>query len=262
MKSAKNIKLLAVAVLVLIVLVSLLMLSAIYSYTSAEPAEDASPVLVYFYAIINLLLGVFFFVLIIKGLELKEKTKTIYVAETKEEETEDEANVTREEDVEKEEEELKAYFEETRKRVIPKRTTKIKSFTEKLLSNMANELDIVQGLFFIKEDKKDIYTIAGEYAYYSEEKPREFKTGETLSGQVAKNKKMVVVDNIPEGYITILSGLGEGSPTVLAILPLLENDETIGIIELASFKKFDEKNVRLLEFLSTSISEHLIKLKS
>jgi len=262
MKSAKNIKLLAVTVLVLIVLVSLLMLSAIYSSTSALPEENASPVMVYVYAIINLLLGVFFFVLIIKGLELKEKTKTIYVTENREEVNKDKEKNVEEEDTGKEAEELKAYFEETKSKVIPKRTTKIKSFTEKLLSNMANELDIVQGLFFIKEDKKDIYTIAGEYAYYSEDKPREFKTGETLSGQVAKNKKMVVVDNIPEGYITVLSGLGEGSPTVLVIVPLVENDETIGIIELASFKKFDDKKIKFLEFLSTSISEHLIKLKS
>ncbi|MDR0385778.1 MAG: hypothetical protein LBH60_06850, partial [Prevotellaceae bacterium] len=64
-------------------------------------------------------------------------------------------------------------------------------YTEKILQNIARELDIVQGLIFIFNDGDQQFHVAGEYAYYSAEQPRSFPVGETISGQVAKNRKLL-----------------------------------------------------------------------
>jgi len=147
-------------------------------------------------------------------------------------------------------------------KIIPKENSKLDlaKYTEKILSNIAKEFDIVQGLFFVKENKSDVFNIAGKYAYFGEEQPKSFKLGETLSGQVAKNKTTLNLKEIPEDYVTILSGLGSSSPNNLLIIPIILKDETAGVIELASFKKFNKIIIELFESISDKIGNELIKL--
>ena len=132
----------------------------------------------------------------------------------------------------------------------------VAAYIEKLLQNIAKELDIVQGLVFVLNDTDQLYHISGEYAYYSEEQPRSFLLGESLSGQVAKNQKLLNLKELPEGYITVLSGLGKSSPRQLLIVPIVCNDISIGVMELASFKPFGENE----ELLAMKISESMANL--
>jgi flagellar motility protein MotE (MotC chaperone) len=132
-------------------------------------------------------------------------------------------------------------------------------YTEKILSNIAKDFDVVQGLFFVKEKKSDIFNVAGKYAYFGDEEPKSFSLGETLSGQVAKNKTALNLKEIPENYVTILSGLGSSSPNHLIIIPIILEDKTIAILELASFKEFKRNFSDLFEGMSDQIAKTLIK---
>ncbi|MBI9055328.1 MAG: GAF domain-containing protein [Bacteroidales bacterium] len=147
------------------------------------------------------------------------------------------------------------------KKIIPKESAKFDhvKYTEKLLSNFAKEFDIVQGLFFLKEKESDLFKNTGKYAYFGEEEPRDFKLGESLSGQVAKNKTILNLKDIPENYVTILSGLGSSSPKNLLIIPIIFNDETIGVFEFASFKEFEHKFNALFEKISDVLGKTLSK---
>jgi len=115
----------------------------------------------------------------------------------------------------------------------------LQKYSEKVLINISKQFNIMQGLFFLKDPQDKVYRKVGTYAYYSEEELREFTEDIGLSGQVAANKKLLNISNIPDKYITVLSGLGQSSPANLVIFPILKNNESIGIIELASFVKFD-----------------------
>ncbi len=137
----------------------------------------------------------------------------------------------------------------------------IQQYTEKVLQNIAKELDIVQGLCFVLDDSDKQFHITGEYAYFSEEQPRSFPLGETLSGQVAKNRQLLNVKDMPEGYITVLSGLGKGNPRHLIIAPIIYDDESIGIIELASFKPFGKDEEQLVEKITASMVNKLNELR-
>jgi len=138
----------------------------------------------------------------------------------------------------------------------------VSAYTEYVLQNIAKELEIVQGLVFVLDDTDHLYHISGEYAYYSEDRPRSFPSGETLSGQVAKNRKILNVKELPEGYITVLSGLGKCHPRNLMIVPIVYNRESIGIMELASFKPFGENEELLLQKVSESMANLLNELRN
>jgi len=146
-------------------------------------------------------------------------------------------------------------------KIIPKENSKLDltKYTEKILSNIAKEFDIVQGLFFVRTKDSDIFNIAGKYAYFGDEEPNSFNLGETLSGQVAKNQTILNLKEIPENYITILSGLGSSSPNHLIIIPVITDGKTVAIIELASFKEFKENFKDLFQAMSERIGSTLVK---
>ena len=131
-------------------------------------------------------------------------------------------------------------------------------FTEYILMAIAKELNIAQGLFFVKDKNTDTFTLQGRYAYFSEELPHEFKEGEGLSGQVAKDKMVINIPDIPDGYITIVSGLGTGLPKSLLIVPAIFEGATIGVLELASFQSFTEEEVDLFTKITTHLGESIV----
>jgi transcriptional regulator with GAF, ATPase, and Fis domain len=137
----------------------------------------------------------------------------------------------------------------------------VKQFTEKILSNIANTLDIVQGLFYLRDNETGIFKPVGKYAYFSNNEPATITEGIAITGQVAKNQKILNLQSIPDNYIEIVSGMGKGSPKSLLIVPLIHKDVTIGIIELASFKPFDENIERLFDKLSTVLAKLISKFK-
>ena len=150
-------------------------------------------------------------------------------------------------------------------RIIPAAGTDFESladYTENVLQNIAKEMDVVQGLIFVLSDTDQMFHISGQYAYDSEEQPRSFPLGETLSGQVAKNRKMLNIKELPEGYLTVLSGLGKTTSCHLIIAPVVCNYKSIGIMELASFKPFSENEETLIRNVCESMSQLLNELRS
>ena len=123
-------------------------------------------------------------------------------------------------------------------------------FAESMLALLSKEFEVVQGLYFSLDKKSGNFIKIADYAYYSDIPPREFMIGETISGQVAKNQKTMLITDIPAGYITVLSGLGSTSPSNLLIMPVINEKETIGIVELAFFKEPGEKEIQFFEELA------------
>ncbi|MFW5656049.1 MAG: GAF domain-containing protein [Bacteroidota bacterium] len=179
-----------------------------------------------------------------------EKTVTITEREAENKESEEEEGIDLKE------------IERAAKNIIPdqKKSKTTEEFTEKLLSNLAKEFEIVQGVVFIKEKSGEIFNPSGKYAYFLDEPPKSFKEGESIPGQVAKNQKLIVIDEIPEGYLKVISGLGDSHPRYLMIAPVMHKGECIAVIELASFKKTGKKAEATLEKVSELISNTIVEL--
>ena len=135
-----------------------------------------------------------------------------------------------------------------------KSATSLKDFAKDLLWAIAKEFDASQGAFFITNKNDDgihiIQFLAG-YAYHlPESETIEFEFGEGLSGQVAKEGKLINIQTVPDGYIQILSGLGQSSPNTIIIFPLKTGDKVKAVIELASFKLFSKEDEDFLSELA------------
>ena len=62
-----------------------------------------------------------------------------------------------------------------------------------------------------------------------------------------------MVAGVPEGYVKISSGLGEAAPANLAIVPILFEDQVLGVIELASFAPFSQVQTDFLAQLTETL---------
>lgn len=147
---------------------------------------------------------------------------------------------------------------EIAKKLIPSGNFKnIDTIAKKILVNLANEMNLVQGVFYVVDDNAENYNFCVGYALESNNTVESFKLGENLSGEAAKTQEIMVVNEIPENYFMIESGLGKAEPGHLCIVPIVSDKETIAVIELASFTKLGDKNFRILEQAGELISKKI-----
>ncbi|MEL6539015.1 MAG: GAF domain-containing protein, partial [Bacteroidota bacterium] len=110
-----------------------------------------------------------------------------------------------------------------------------------IVSNLVKYLNVNQGgLFAIEEDFNgdQSLNLLASYAYGRRKfLERKLELGEGLIGQAALEGEVIYLTDIPEEYALIQSGMGEGSPSSIIILPLKSNDQIFGVLELASFDK-------------------------
>jgi signal transduction histidine kinase/HAMP domain-containing protein/ActR/RegA family two-component response regulator len=80
-----------------------------------------------------------------------------------------------------------------------------------------------------------------------------FRLGEGLVGQCAKEKKRILLTEVPADYVRINSGLGASVPLNIIVLPVLFEGSVRAVVELASFSPFSLTHQAFLDQLPESI---------
>lgn len=135
-----------------------------------------------------------------------------------------------------------------------------KEMADKILSQICNEIEASQGAFYTAQTKKEPRTISlfSSYAFIMpESQTLTYEFGEGLAGQVAKENKSIVLDDVPDGYLTILSGLGNAKPSFLMISPVNRGDQLLGVAEISSFKKISSHDEAFVKKALQRLAEHL-----
>jgi len=137
-----------------------------------------------------------------------------------------------------------------------------------VLSELAPLVSAQQGAFFLvrsegraedrPEDRSEdtestVLEFTAGYGIHDPAAIRRFTLGESLVGQAALDKRTILVTDAPPDYAAISSGLGHAAPTNLLVLPLLFEDQALGVIELASVNEFTTVHRDLLERLREAI---------
>ncbi|MFJ9739283.1 HAMP domain-containing protein [Streptomyces sp. NPDC101166] len=106
----------------------------------------------------------------------------------------------------------------------------------------------------------------GSYGYSMGSMPSSFRPGEALVGTAAEEKRTILVENAPSGYLKISSGLGEAPPAQVIVLPVLFEGQVLGVIELASFTPFTQIQKdflnQLAEMIATSVNTISVNTKT
>ncbi|MGP4047836.1 HAMP domain-containing protein [Streptomyces sp. 2A115] len=147
-----------------------------------------------------------------------------------------------------------------------------------IMSELTPVVSSQHGAFFLAmplDDGKDVgaaqddsyeLRMLGSYGYSMGSMPTSFRPGETLIGTAAKEKRTILVENVPPGYLKIASGLGEAPPAHVIVLPVLFEGTVLGVIELASFQPFTQIQKDFLnqiaEMIATSVNTIAVNTKT
>ncbi len=135
----------------------------------------------------------------------------------------------------------------------------VQELTTTLLTKLIEYMHANQGgIFVVQEDDtsdEPYMTLEACYAWdrekYIEQK---IHRGEGLAGQAWLEKDTLYFTDVPQDYITIVSGLGEANPTSILIVPLMVNEEVFGVVEMASFETYQSHEVDFMKKIAESIA--------
>jgi len=125
-----------------------------------------------------------------------------------------------------------------------------------VLSELAPLIGVLNGVMYATDTGESgaRLTLVANYARQATEPPpAEVEFGEGLVGQCAKERRLLVVREIPEDYVAIKSALGGAPPRTIAVVPVLFEGEVQGVIEVAAFDPLTDVQLALLDQLSGSV---------
>ncbi|AZP22533.1 HAMP domain-containing protein [Streptomyces aquilus] len=116
------------------------------------------------------------------------------------------------------------------------------------------------GAFYLAEDTDSgpELRLVGSYGWPDDvDRPVRIPVGRSLVGQAARSRRAIAVDDLPPGYVTISSGLGQAVPSALVVLPIVVEEQVLGVIELASVIPFTQIHQDFLTQLMPTIGVNL-----
>lgn len=145
--------------------------------------------------------------------------------------------------------------------LLQKNSDNFQKLTETTISRLVKYLSANQGGVFIvnKEDTENQYLeLVASFAYDRKKFiSKKLELGEGLAGQCWQERGTIFIKDLPENHMVIKSGLGDAGPTSLLIVPLIDNDEIYGVVELASFNEIQQYQIDFVEKVSSSIASAL-----
>ncbi|MBO2455481.1 HAMP domain-containing protein [Actinomadura barringtoniae] len=120
-----------------------------------------------------------------------------------------------------------------------------------ILSELTPLVTAHYGAFFLAQREsggEPVLRLIAGYGYRGQGRlNEEIVFGQGLVGQAAVEKKRLIIIDTPPDYIKISSGLGESSPACVVVLPIVFEDEVLGVIELAAFSRFSDVHLAFFD---------------
>ena len=146
--------------------------------------------------------------------------------------------------------------------ILRRNSDDVSTLSNILISELVKYLDANQGSIFVIDDSSEYLEMKGCYAW-DRVKMFEYKieVGDGLVGQCWQEKDTLYINDVPQDYIRITSGLGKANPKCILIVPLMYNDEIFGVAELASFNDLEPYQIEFVEKIAESAASTIASVK-
>ena len=116
-----------------------------------------------------------------------------------------------------------------------------------VLRFFAEQAGSVVGAAYVCEAQGTLRRVATYgFSREAEASPQTVLPGEGLVGQAAAGGTLMRIAPVPQGYLRVSSGLGEGAPHTLLLLPIAHEGEVNGVIEIGLLAEPDARVLALM----------------
>jgi len=129
------------------------------------------------------------------------------------------------------------------------------------IKELVNYIEANQGaVYIINREAKPEPMVEAVAAYaYSRRKflKKTFYINEGLVGRCILDDDAIYMDDIPENYIQVTSGLGESLPKSVLLAPIRVNEVTYGVVEMASFNLLAPHQIEFVKNISEDFASNV-----
>ncbi|EOW9527148.1 ATP-binding protein [Bacillus cytotoxicus] len=126
----------------------------------------------------------------------------------------------------------------------------IEMFGKKILSGMIQKTQTSCGAFYVREEVEGTVYYVKKASFADQDSDigkQSIKIGEGLIGQSALEKQSFILQEIPDEFRYVTTGLLNIRPQNLLVLPILFEDEVIAVIELVSVTEISDLHQDLIQ---------------
>lgn len=150
--------------------------------------------------------------------------------------------------------------------ILTREKSDLGKLTQNIINNMVEFVGVQQGGIFLADEKSGgeiQLELTASYAFNDEMLSKQtILPGEGQVGACYSNKKILQIDDLPDSYIKLSSGLGESVLPYLLLMPIMYDEQVVGVLELASFEKLEQYKVDFLQKVNESIVSIVSNLKA
>jgi hypothetical protein len=117
------------------------------------------------------------------------------------------------------------------------KTNNQKDFHHSILPAIGKVVETVTAIFYWLDKSSNSFIVTSTFAIDNNYQIASFKAGEGFCGQAVSDRQILHLDEIPDDYYSVSSGLGAHRPNHIYFIPILINNQVMGLIEIGTFKK-------------------------
>jgi len=121
-----------------------------------------------------------------------------------------------------------------------------------ILENIIQHTEAQVAAFYLLESDRALHLV-GSYALLEEQRKDILKAGEGLAGQAMKSGKQILLNEIPDGELTISYAAGNTKPRNIVAIPVIRDRIVVGIIEVGALMPFSQLKLDFFNAISTNI---------
>ena len=131
----------------------------------------------------------------------------------------------------------------------------LEELANNLISFLAGYVNAGVGAIYLSDENQKYLHLSGLYATSMPEMmEKKISFQEGLVGQAAKEKKILLLENIKEEHLRIHSTLVEAIPKQVMLVPFLFEDKVLGVLELGKLEVFSEREQQFIDLAIETIS--------
>jgi len=141
----------------------------------------------------------------------------------------------------------------------------IEDLSALMIKEMVRYLNANQGGIFVYNDEEknnEFLELRAAFAFNRQKfLEKKIRPGEGLVGACLLERTTNYIDDVPDNYVDIKSGLGGANPRCILIVPLIYENEFLGVIEIASFKTLEKYEIEFAQQVSETMAATLLSTK-
>ena len=134
----------------------------------------------------------------------------------------------------------------------------VERLSEAVLTEVCRYLDAPVGALHVRDGAGKLRRLATVGVPAGAKAPSLHRVGEGLVGRVAAERRTLRIRDLPPDYLPVTSGVGTTAARELVLVPLVDEQDLVGVLELGFLRSADADELELLSRVSEPIGVEIV----